>query len=197
MGEWTCTPWHHFRQRITSCFTQRAAVQCHLLDTLLTEDQGTHPIGLTQSPFFLHGWSGIYSALKHGRIDRQRMRRTLAEFLPAHRWANRWIVTALDVTPIPRPCSPTAEDRTLVHVANLPKGAKPVLPGWQMSLLVSLPPTPSSLIYPLEATRIPSTQTAFAIGAEQIGRWVKLLAGRLLVIGDRAYPNAPFLQALA
>ena len=112
--EWTDTPWHHLRQRLAICFTQRAQVQCQVLDALLTEDQGTHPIGLTQSPFFLHGWSGLYSALKLGRIDRERMQRTLADFLPAHRWANRWIVTALDVTPIPRPCSQTAEDRTLV-----------------------------------------------------------------------------------
>lgn len=47
-GEWTCTPLHHFRQRIPSCFTRaERQVQCQVLDALLTEDQGTHPIGLT------------------------------------------------------------------------------------------------------------------------------------------------------
>ncbi len=125
MGEWTCTPLPHFRQRIPSCFTRaERQVPCQVLDALLTEDQGTHPIGLTPSPFSLHGWSGLSAALKQGRIDRQRIQRTLAAFLPAHRWANGWIVTALEVTPIPRPCTPTAEDRTRVPVAHLPKGAK-------------------------------------------------------------------------
>ena len=74
--------------------THRTEVQWHLLDALLTEDQGTCPIGLTQSPFFAHVWSGLYTALKHGRIDRQRMWCTLADFVPAHRVAERWIVTA-------------------------------------------------------------------------------------------------------
>ena len=105
--EWTDTPWHHLRQRLAICFTQRAQVQCQVLDALLTEDQGTHPIGLTQSPFFLHGWSGLYSALQTwAHRSRSACSETLADFLPAHRWANRWIVTALDVTPIPRPVFP-------------------------------------------------------------------------------------------
>jgi hypothetical protein len=189
--------WRPFRQRLAACFTGRSGVQCCLLDALLTEDQVAHPIGLTQSSFFPYGWCGLYGAIKHGRLDRQRMQQTLADFVPATPLTDRWIVTALDVTPIPRPCSRTSEDRTLVHVANLPTGGKPVRPGWQMSLLVVLPPEPSSFMYPLEATRVPSTQTAFAVGAEQIRRWVQLLPQHLLVIGDRAYPNAPFLRMLA
>ncbi len=69
MEEWTIAPWHHFHQRLPSCFTRRAEVQCQLLDALLTDDQGRHLIGLTQSPVFRHGWSGLYSALTHGRIE--------------------------------------------------------------------------------------------------------------------------------
>ncbi|MGH7868772.1 MAG: hypothetical protein ACREP9_14355, partial [Candidatus Dormibacteraceae bacterium] len=33
----------------------RAEVHCQGMGALLTEDQGTHPIGLTPSPFLLHG----------------------------------------------------------------------------------------------------------------------------------------------
>ena len=61
----------------------RAEVHCQVLSALLTQDQATPPIGLTPSPFLLHGWSGLSAALKQGRIDRQRIQRTLASLLVA------------------------------------------------------------------------------------------------------------------
>ena len=109
------------------------------------------------------------------------------------------LVLAGDASSIARPSSQTARDRTFVHQSNLPKGTKPVRPGWQFSFLVIPPETQSSWVYTLDAQRIESKTTACAVMGEQLARIMRLVPSeaqsgtRPLFLGDGGYGNVAFL----
>jgi hypothetical protein len=57
----------------------------------------------------------------------------------------------------------------------MPKGAAPVLPGWQFSALVVVPTEVSSWVHVLDTQRIPSTEMAVSVGAAQVRAILPLL----------------------
>lgn len=102
-----------------------------------------------------------------------------------------------DASSILRPPSKTAQDRTYVHVSNLPDGCKPVCPGWQFSELAVLPPEPSSWVYVLDPRRIPRTATQGEVMAEQLREVVPRLPQRPRFLGDGYYGSEAFVGLCA
>lgn len=184
------------RNQIYGCFRKAGDALVNVIDALLTETAAQSLAELSLSPFCERRWCSIYQAIQQADIDRQNLRRLFAEQAPPPTEGKR-LVLGVDASSIARPCSKTAADRTYVHQSNLPKGCKPVTPGWQFSTLTVLPETPSSWTYILDNIRVRSDQTQCEAAAEQINEVVPLLKERPIALGDGGYGGMTFLELMA
>jgi DDE superfamily endonuclease len=189
-----CTKFMHFRRDIYACFTRAGAALFDLSDALLTEHTADTFIALSQAACFQRRWPSVYAALRDGQIDHAALTRTFVAALPHPRRGQR-LLLGLDTSPIRRPDALTAPDRTLVYWPNLPRDATPVVPGWSFSALVVLPQPVSSWTYVLDHQRVPSSETAVTLGAQQLQTVLPLLPSRALLLLDRHYSQAPWLLA--
>jgi hypothetical protein len=181
------------------CFSRAADALFDLADALLTDVSARSLVELSQAASFRRAWPSLYEALEDGQIDRDALIRLFLDLLPQRLVGNR-LVLGLDTSSILRPAAETARDRTLVYRSNLPSDATPVGPGWCFSALVVLPEPVSSWTYILDHRRVPSTETATTIGVQQLQAVLPKLPkvwGRPLVLLDRRYSNAPWVQASA
>lgn len=185
-----------YRQGLYATFTRAADALFEVADALLAAPQPRSFVELSQAPGVQRRWPSLYAALADGRIDRPALRRLFARHLPHPAGGGR-LVLALDTSPIHRPEARTLADRTLVYAPNAPAGAKPVLPGWACSTLVVLPAPVSSWTYVLDNRRVPSTETATTVGAEQVAALLPLLPARPVLVADGHYGTAVWLAATA
>ena len=193
----------HFRRGLYACFHRAGDALMNTTDALLCDVTARSFIELSLSPFFVRGWPSLYEGLHDAVIDRPQLQKLFARHIAAPTPGQR-LVLGVDASSIARPLSPTARDRTYVHAVNLPKGSKPVTPGWQYSTLCVLPPTPSSWTYILDNQRVPSQDTQAKVAAAQLVSVLPLLtacttacttafAGRPLLLADGYYGSATFL----
>ena len=187
-----------FRHGLYACMQRAADALFNTADALMSQTQGQSFAHLSLSPFFERSWSSLDEAFQDGRIAADQLEELFARFAPKPSPGEPMLL-GLDSSSIARPLSPTAADRTAVHVSDLPPDCTPVTAGWQFSALMVLPQAPSSWVYLLSHRRIASPQTAGQVGAEQLrARLPRLgLSGdqRAMVLADRAYGNASFLRA--
>jgi hypothetical protein len=195
-----CTILEVFRHNLYhECFTRAADALFDLADALLSDVSARSLVELSQAASFRRGWPSLYEALEDGQIDRAALLRLFLDLLPQRMVGTR-LVLGLDTSSILRPQAATARDRTLVYRSNLPSDATPVGPGWSFSALVVLPNPVSSWTYILDHRRVPSSETATTIGVQQLQALLPKLPpgwGRPLVLLDRRYSNAPWVQASA
>ena len=149
---------------------------------------------LSLSPFFGRRWPSLYEAVDDSEIDRDALQRLFVRAIPPVSSGER-LVLAGDITSILRPESPTARDRTYVHVSNTPKGAKPDLPGWQFATIVALPDSPSSWTTILSNTRVGSEEKPTEVVAQLLAETAPELPEDTIVTLDGSFGNAAFLQA--
>lgn len=189
-----------FRQALYGCFSRARDALFDLCDALATDPGARSFVELAQAPCFRRRWPSVYEALEDGRIERAALRQLFVQSAPLPAPGTR-VVLALDSSPIPRPYARTVADRTLVHVPAagqvLPPNTAPVRPGWAFSTLVAVPDPPSSWTHILDNQRIPSDQTATAVGAAQLAAVVPLLPERPLCLLDGGYGHARWVQATA
>lgn len=185
-----------FRKRIYGCFRRASDALMDALDALSTDTAARSFIELSLSAFFRRNWPSLYAAFKDGMIDRPAMQKVFCAYAPIPQQGER-LVIGVDASSIPRPESPTARDRTYVHVPNMPEGVTPVVPGWQFSTLSVLPKQTSSWTYVLDNRRVPSDKTQGEIAAEQLKEVVALLPVRPLLEGDSYYGSVAFLLLTA
>ena len=138
----------HFRRGLYACFQRAGDALMNTNDALLCDVTARSFIELSLSSFFVRGWPSLYEGLQDAVIDPTKLQSLFASHvsLPA---PGQRLVLGVDASSIARPLSPTARDRTYVHAVNLPKGSKPVTPGWQYSTLCLLPQAPSSSMMPI------------------------------------------------
>jgi hypothetical protein len=187
-----CSTLANFRYGLYGCFERAGDALMNVNDALLSQTEARSLAQLSLSPFFVRRWPSLYEAFQDARIDRTALRRLFAAQVAAPAQDKR-LLLGVDASSIARPHSPTAQDRTYVHAANLPEQAKPVTPGWQYSTLVVLPETPSSWTYVLDNQRICSQQTPAQVAAQQLRVLVPLLPVRPLVAADGYYGSLTFL----
>lgn len=186
-----------FRHALYACFQRSADVLFEITDALLTETVARSLPELSLSPFFRRLWPSLYQALQEGRLDRPELRCVLANFAPQVPPGCRRIL-GIDASNIARPESPTAADRTCLHVHNLPASdGAAITYGWQFSTLMVLPDQPGSQTYILDNVRIPSSQTACQVAAAQLEQIVPLLDPTDLLTADRYYGSAIFVKLTA
>lgn len=185
-----------FRHALYTCFTTAPDALFEACDALLSEPVARSFAELSLSPRCRRRWPSLYAAFRDGHIDRAQLRQTFAAGV-ARPSAGQRLVLGVDTSPVPRPESPTARDRTYQYVHNLPECAAPVTVGWSFSALVVLPEQPSSWTYVLDNLRVPSDQTAGQVGAAQAAALVPDLPVRAILTGDRYYGSATFVRATA
>jgi hypothetical protein len=180
-----------FRRKIYACFEHAADTLMNAADALLAETPARSLAELSLSPFFERRWPSLYEAFQDGKINRADLQKLFAEFAPNPTTGERLVVGG-DASSILRVESKTARDRTYVHASNLPKGVKPVRPGWQFSEIAVLPNEQSSFVYVLDNRRIQSTSTQGQVMAEQLQEATERLLQRFLFLGDGYYGNQTF-----
>lgn len=190
------TPLATFRQATYRSCTRSGAALFELVDALLTHPGARSFVELSEAPSCQRRWCSCYAALQDGQIERVALRRAFAAALPRPGGDER-LVLGLDSSPIQRPEAHTAPDRTLVYCPNLPRGARPVRPGWQCSTVVAVPDPVSSWTSVLDNQRIPSTATATPIGHQHLRALLPLLPVRPLLVADGHYGCTAWVAATA
>ena len=185
-----------FRNQLYGCFAKAGDALFNIIDALLSETAARSLAELSLSAFCTRRWGSIYQGLQYAQIDRSHLQRLFAMHTPLPEQGKR-LVLGMDASSIPRPCSKTAQDRTYVHQSNLPKGCKPVTPGWQFSTLTVLPEEASSWTYILDNVRVRSDQTQGEAAKEQLKEVLPLLPLRPLLLGDGYYSSLTFLEWVA
>src|SRR4051795_9520067 len=105
-----------FRREFYTSLTARADALFELTDAVLCADGPvTSLVELTLVAEHRRGHGAMYDALNQGRVEPQRLRRTLAS-LPLPTAADGRIVLAVDVSPWLRPGAPTSADGLFCHV---------------------------------------------------------------------------------
>jgi hypothetical protein len=158
---------------------------------LLCEQQARSLPELSYSPFFEREWPSLYQALSKGKIHEERVRQIWVKALLSTIPVSQTICISVDASSIPRPEAETSEDRGIIHISNLPRAAKPISVGWQCSTVMLLPEVASSWVGILDQRRIATAQTAIA----QLQALVPLIKHPIIILADRWYSTADFLQA--
>lgn len=188
-----------FRHGMYQCFGHAKDALFNLVDALSSEAGASSFPELSFSPFFERSWASLYEALEDGRIDAERLRQLFVDFAPLPA-AGEIVFVGVDTSNLYRPEAETAEDRTLVPIANLPKHTHAASPGWVFSHVVLLPTQAGQGTFILDTARVASTELATEVAARQLRAVVALLVARGLhpiIVGDRWYACAPFLARVA
>lgn len=183
-----------FRNELYLCFGNGKDALMNTCDALLC-GTGIHSFPeLSLSPFFGRRWPSLYEAFDDAEIDREALLRLSIATMPPVSSGERRLLAG-DITSILRPESPTARDRTYAHVSNAPKGAKPVLPGWQFATIVALPSEPSSWTSILSNTRVSSEDKPTQVVAQLLAEIAPQVPEDTAVMLDGSFGNANFLKA--
>jgi hypothetical protein len=165
-----------------------------LLDALISEGPVSSFAMLSQSSRFQREWSSLYAAVEDGEIDRPWLRTYLARQVPQQGVC----VFPIDGSPWPRPRSRVLDDRQYVYQASSDVNGGTVTVGYPHSLLEWCAEPHSSWSLPLDVRRVPSTQTAQEVGAEQIQLLAQaredFLEALDIIAADGKYGNAGFLR---
>ena len=132
-----------FREEFYSSLTVRADALFELTDAILCADGPVRSlVDLTMVAEHRRGHGAMYDALGHGRVEPERVRRSLAA-LPLPRATDGRIVLAVDVSPWLRSDAPTSAERLFCHVYSRGKGQAQLIPGWPYSFVAPSSPRSS------------------------------------------------------
>jgi DDE superfamily endonuclease len=183
------------RQQMYGCFERSRDALFNLSDALLSEPQARSLPELSLSVFFERRWPSVYEALQDGRINMDRLRRVFVQALIATKGSDEPLWIGLDSSGMQRLEAVSSPDRGMIYVPNLPHATTPVSVGWQFSTVMLLPEQPSSWVGILDQRRISSEQTAIEVGIAQLRAVLPLIKRSVIVLADRWYAVAPFVQA--
>jgi DDE superfamily endonuclease len=195
-----------FRSEFYGSLTARADALFELTEAVLCADGPvTSLVELTLVAEHRRGHGAMYDALGQGRIEPERLRRTLAS-LPLPTAADGRIVLAVDVSAWLRPDAATCPDRLFCHTYARGKGQAQMIPGWPYSFVAALEPGRTSWTALLDARRLGLADDATAVTAAQVREVIERLrhAGRwregdpdVLVVFDAGYdlPRLAYLLA--
>ncbi|TME07303.1 MAG: transposase [Chloroflexi bacterium] len=186
----------HLRQQMYGCFERSRDALFNVGDALLSESQARSLPELSLSVFFERSFPSVYEALQDGRINTERLRSVFVQALLEGKPTDEPIWLGIDSSSMQRLEADSSRDRGMIYVPNMPHATKPVSVGYQFSTVMLLPEQPSSWVGILEQRRIGTTQTAIAVGIEQLRALLPLMPGRrVILLADRWYATASFVCA--
>lgn len=194
------------RQELYRCLTARADALFELADAVLCAAGPVRSLPeLSLVGEHRRGHGSVYGALGRGRIEVDRLRRTLTA-APLPRAADGRLVLAVDITSWLRPEAHTCPQRILCHTYGRAKDSHLMIPGWPYSVVCALESGRSSWTAPLDAVRLTPGDDAATVTAVQlrtvIGNLIKAGHWRpgdpdIWVVTDSGYdsPRLAFLLA--
>jgi hypothetical protein len=195
-----------FRHEFYASLTARADALFELADAVLCADGPVRTlVELTLVAEHRRGHGAMYDALNHGRVEPERIRRTLAS-LPLPRATDGRIVLAVDVSPWLRSDAQTSAERLFCHVYGRGKGNAQLIPGWPYSFVAALETGRSSWTALLDAARLGPVDDATAVTAEQLRAVInRLITAKhwrpgdpdILIVADTGYDITRLAYVLA
>jgi len=168
-----------FREEFYGSLTARADALFELTDAVLCADGPVRSlVELTLVAEHRRGHGAMYDALSQGRVEPERIRRSLAA-LTLPRAADGRIVLAVDVSPWLRSDAPTSAERLFCHVYGRGQGQAQLIPGWPYSFVAALEPGRTSWTALLDAVRLGPADDATAATAAQL----RAVVARLVAAG--------------
>ncbi len=151
---------------------------------------------LSQAEGFQRKWPSVYAAVEDGQLQEDWLRAYLAQQVPS----SGICVFALDGSPWPRPRARTLEDRQYVFQASSDVNGGTVAIGYPYSSLDWVVEPHTSWALPMDERRVASSQTAQAVGADQVKALAKARAAFVealdIVAYDGKYGNAGYLRSV-
>ena len=192
-----------FRHRLYHNFSNRADTLMELVDAMCSNPTARSVVEYTLTPCFRRTYTALYKAIDECRWEEQQLARLLAPYLPRPQQRPFWLL-GVDVTPQPRPYSPTLPDRGMVYHPNPVKGNKPVTVGHQYSSVALLPEAEervsSSWVVPLRTGRVRTDEDKELVGAEQMDDLLQddslpFHQELCVEVGDTGYSKPAYLHA--
>lgn len=177
-----------FRKRVYGLMGRSQDSLFELMDAVLTSPHLSSLVQVSRNPLFRRQWSSVYSGLKRCRLPHSRLMKQLLEQIPN----DRPVLLAGDTTRWPRPDAATLKERTFEQG----QGGRIQL-GQSYSTIAWVPEMEGSWALPLRHERVTSFETPVSRAAFQLKQVCRQLSVRPVVAYDRAYGNAPFVQATA
>jgi hypothetical protein len=178
-----------FRQEFYRCLPLRADALFELTDAVLCADGPvTTLVGLSLAAEHRRGHGALYDGLDAGRIQVDRLRRSVAS-LPVPRDGQGRITLGVDVSAWLRPDAATSPDRSFCHVYGRGKGQAQMIPGWPYSFVAALEPGRTSWTALLDVVRLRPCDDATEVTATQ----VREVVGRLRQAGHHQTGDADIL----
>jgi len=157
-----------FRQEFYTSLTLRADALFELTDAVLCADGPVRSlVDLTLVAEHRRGHGAMYDALNQGRVEPERIRRSLSS-LPLPRATDGRLVLAVDVSPWLRSDAATSADRLFCHVHGRGKGHAQLIPGWPYSFVAALERGRTSWTALLDAIRLGPADDATVVTARQL-----------------------------
>jgi hypothetical protein len=154
-----------FRQEFYTSLTLRADALFELTDAVLCADGPVRSlVDLTLVAEHRRGHGAMYDALNQGRVEPERIRRSLSSLL-LPRTSDGRLVLAVDVSPWLRSDAATSAERLFCHVYGRGKGQAQLIPGWPYSFVAALEPGRTSWTAMLDAIRLRPADDATAVTA--------------------------------
>lgn len=143
-----------FRGDFYGCLNVWGDALFELTDALLCTDGLVRTlVDLALAPEHRRGHGALCGALNKGRLDVDRLRRTIAE-LPLPKAAEGSLVLAVDVSPWLRPDAATCPDRSFCHTYGRGEAKHQMIPGWPYSVVAALETGRTSWTAVLDAIRL-------------------------------------------
>jgi hypothetical protein len=169
-----------FRSQFYRGLSRRADALFELTDAVLCCEGPVHNlVELSLAAAHRRGHGSLYDGLNHGRMDVQRLRRTLVG-LALPRSAEGRLILAVDVSPWLRPDANTSPERLFCHVHGRGRNQAQMIPGWPYSFVAALEPGRTSWTAVLDAVRLGPHDDV----AEVTARQLRAVIGRLVEAGQ-------------
>jgi hypothetical protein len=181
-----------FRQVVYQSLSRWPDALFELMDSVLcTPGPVTSLPELSLTGVHRRGHGSTYAALADGRMEVDRLRRSLAG-LPLPRGSDGQLRLAVDVTPWPRPDAECSPQRCHCHRRCRCGGRRQTIPGWPYSFVAGLESGRSSWTAPLDAVRLAPDDDATEVTAGQL----RDLLARLRAAGQWVEGDPPVLVVL-
>ncbi|MCB8943506.1 MAG: transposase [Ardenticatenaceae bacterium] len=186
----TQTNTHQFREEVYQSLEQRADAGLDLIDALTSAVVVESPVAISESPLFRRGFSSVYDFLKHGRMNKAQLRRTLYRHQPdGMECIAGYELYAVDCTEDEHPEADTLPDR---HQTRKGKFAPKII-GHRYSWIARLGQWRTSWCLPQDVARVATDTTDSQVAAEQVQEVDRRSKRLKVVVADSLYGNTHFL----
>lgn len=200
----------NWRRQLYNALGSRRDPVMELLDSLSSNLQASTVAELSLNPLFRRNYNSLYKGIqsflpnqkdeKYSQVVDELLA-VVSSTIPAP-VSKHFYLFGVDVTPCPRPYSPTLEDKTYIYQPNAIKGNKPINIGHSYSVIAALPERDKTgnlpWTIPLSGERVPSGEKDIFVAQKQVTKifnnssvpWQDKLS---VLVADSLYSQRGFL----